>query len=365
MKKKMLIPRFEANDNSVKIIEWLVNDRVFIKKNTPLLNIETSKTFQEIKSKYDGFIKKMCQEGDTLHTGDIFIEFYTKLEDLLKKNTYFKKKKDTVLSCKSTYQRFSKKAKKILLEKNIDISSCTEELITTKVLNNITNEIRKDKKNKDLIKYFPNLEVKKNSDIKNREISVLEKSDGNIFSSSIMIQLSSEKIRENIKKIPKLNGQIFPYLMYFYIQELSISPKFTAFYREKNIIYYNRINLGILIDNNNILQIIVLKDANKFSLLELQNELIDKICRCYENNLEIDDVVHSTTSVSDLSGNNIISFQPIINQKQSVILGIGGDTNLLGKPITFNIVFDHRILNGKEVAIFLENFKRKILQGIY
>jgi 2-oxoglutarate dehydrogenase E2 component (dihydrolipoamide succinyltransferase) len=67
-------------------------------------------------------------------------------------------------------------------------------------------------------------------------------------------------------------------------------------------------------------------------------------------------------TVSDLSGRDILQFQPRINQDQALAVGIGADTSLPGRPMTLTAVFDHRVSSGRAVADFLTGVRTRLLE---
>ena len=64
-----------------------------------------------------------------------------------------------------------------------------------------------------------------------------------------------------------------------------------------------------------------------------------------------------TFTVTDLSGEGVFSFQPLINQRQSAILGVGAEFLAPGGSEGFYqliLTFDHRLTEGRAAAQFLK-----------
>ena len=66
------IPRHNANDDEVEVVKILVGNGEFIKKNTPLIEVETSKINEEIVSSYDGYIQLLVEVGQQVEVDSIF-----------------------------------------------------------------------------------------------------------------------------------------------------------------------------------------------------------------------------------------------------------------------------------------------------
>jgi len=191
---------------------------------------------------------------------------------------------------------------------------------------------------------------------------MLNRTKNDSIPSSLTVQFSSEEIKNSISRFPWINGRVSTYILYVLSKMLPSYPKFTSYYKDDHICFYNAVNLGIAIDLEKGLKVGVVKAANTLSLFDLHMTIVDCVACYYENNFTPYLFSHSTITTTDLSNEGILFFQPVLNANQSVIIGIGGDQKLTGSPMTITIVFDHRVLSGQEVAIFLKNLKEKILQ---
>ena len=63
-----------------------------------------------------------------------------------------------------------------------------------------------------------------------------------------------------------------------------------------------------------------------------------------------------TCTVTDLSGEGVFAFHPLLNQGQSAILGVGGEFFPPGsREGVFNLIlaFDHQVSEGRQAAKFL------------
>ena len=69
MKKEVIIPRLGSSDESdeVKILRWLKNPGVQVKKGDGLLEVETDKVNVEIEAPDDGLLQEIkAQAGDVV-----------------------------------------------------------------------------------------------------------------------------------------------------------------------------------------------------------------------------------------------------------------------------------------------------------
>ena len=193
------------------------------------------------------------------------------------------------------------------------------------------------------------------------EIAALTQGQSGNLISSLTVQFNSEKILAALKEAQGLSESLLPVILHEFSQLLSKEPKFTSFYEDSAIHYYDQVNLGVALDLGQGLKVVTIQKADRLSPLEISEKLLDFSIQYASHLLQLNDLENSTVTVTDLSGLNILSFQPLLNQYQSVILGIGGDQTLPGKPVSLTLAFDHRVLTGREVGTFLSNLRARLL----
>lgn len=354
----MFISKINANDDAVRIVEWLVADKSYIEIGASLVRVETSKVVVDIKAEFSGFVCQHYLPDDVVGIGEKLASFHESEVQCVANRA-----SSPMVSSKSVENEtyFSHAAKKYIVENEIDPAIFSDQGLLT--LHAITQKIfpQKEKIVKDFVSNVPHQRIEKLSHRKKCEIKSLHDAKAHTLSSSLTVEFDSDPLRNELKKIRWLNGQVFPYILHVFSQLLKNHPKFTAFYADGFINYYDHIHLGIAVDIDKGLKVLVLPDANVLSLFELNMLLMESIGRYYDDTLEEKNVTGSTVTITDLSSHNIMYFHPLLNKKQSVILGIGGDSKQTGYPMSLTIVFDHQILSGKEIALFLNELKEKIL----
>ena len=363
MKMDLCISRITSNDQTVRLISWLVDHKAFVEAGQVVLLVETSKVTVEIASEYTGYIYQHYAENEVLNIGDVAASIYSTHPAIEEPE---KTPPSNIDNSKSN-TLFSNSAKRYIEENKLnpndflDMGLVTEEKIVARLAESKTAQDKSIELDKTL---FPTSDISPVSYEKLAEISVLNRTNEDSIPSSLTIQFASDDIRKKIAAIPWLNGRISTYLLHVLAKMLADYPKFTAYYKNKHIYFYNKINLGVAIDLDKGLKVGVIKDANTLSLFDLHMAIIDCIACYFENNFSPALFSHSTITTTDLSNEGILHFQPVLNADQSVIIGIGGDSTLPGSPMSITIVFDHRVLSGQEVATFLRCFKEKILGSV-
>lgn len=135
----------------------------------------------------------------------------------------------------------------------------------------------------------------------------------------------------------------------------------------KNIILHNYVNLSMAVGYDEGLLTPVLKNADKMSLSEIVVGLKDLAKRALEMKLKPDEMNGSTFTISNIGMYGVDSFNPIINQPNSAILGVSATVD---KPVVRNgeivirpmmnlcLTIDHRIVDGLAGAKFMQDLKK-------
>lgn len=134
----------------------------------------------------------------------------------------------------------------------------------------------------------------------------------------------------------------------------------------QSIILHNYVNLSMAVGFDDGLLTPVLKDAHKKSISEIVVGLKDLAKRALAMKLKPDEMAGSTFTISNLGMYGVKSFNPIINQPNSAILGISA---MIDKPVVVNneivirpimelcLTIDHRVVDGLAGAKFMQDLK--------
>ncbi len=128
------------------------------------------------------------------------------------------------------------------------------------------------------------------------------------------------------------------------------------------IIKRAHVNIGMAVALDEGLIVPVIKDADKMSLGEISAASKDLASRARENKLTMDEYKGSTFSISNLGMFGVETFDPIINQPDSGILGVCAvqdelvmdDEGKISKRqfMRISFTFDHRLIDGATAAKF-------------
>jgi len=186
------------------------------------------------------------------------------------------------------------------------------------------------------------------------------------------------KIREELKvEAEKLGVKLtyLPFIIKATIKALKKHPKFNAnIDDERNeLVIKKYYNIGIATATEQGLLVPVIKDADKKGILELAKEIEDLSERARQGKLKVEEVTGGTFTITNIGILGGTFATPILNYPEVAILGV---FKIKKKPwvvdgkieirdiMTLAISFDHRVIDGAEAAIFL-NEVAKYLEKPY
>ncbi|WP_440655219.1 2-oxo acid dehydrogenase subunit E2 [Candidatus Pelagibacter sp. HIMB1506] len=394
----------------VEVIEVLVKKGQSIKKNDPLITIESDKSSVEIPSSFEGKISNLnIKVGDKVSEGDLILtlekssQINQKVEQKPITEKEFKKievlepevqQETKVLNNVSNISSASPKARKFARELGVDI-------------NKVLGSERDGRVVEDDIKKFVALrsnnkvevvEEKKSNKIKNE----FEHSDfGEIEITDIprVKKLSSKYLTNSWTTIPHVTNhdeaditemesfrnsltdiytgekiKITP--LAFIVKALVASlQKFPSFNSSIDEIETGKMtmkkyyHIGIAVDTPNGLMVPKIRNANNKKISHISRELreVSELCR----NLKIDkkELFGGSMTITSLGGIGGSFFTPIINYPEVAILGVGRSEKkqiyINGKfqtrtMLPISLSYDHRIIDGAEAARFNNDLKENL-----
>ena len=393
----------------VEVIEVLVSEGQTLKKNDPLITIESDKSSVEIPSNFDGKIKTLkIKVGDKVSEGDLILilENTSQTQEKVQKEPTIEKefKKIKVIKPEikqtatdqnkaSDISSASPKVRKFARELGVDINqvkgserkgrvieSDIKLFVASKSKNISINENKNNEKIKQeyLHSEFGEVETKDLPRVKKLSSKYLMNSWTNIphvtnhdeaditeleeFRTSLTDIYTGEKkkitplafivkaLTASLKKFPNFNSSIDE------IEDGKMTVKK----------YYH---IGIAVDTPHGLMVPKLRNADNKNISLIGEELkkLSNECR----NLKIDkkELFGGSMTITSLGGIGGSFFTPIINYPEVAILGVGKSEKkqvyIDGKFVTrimlpLSLSYDHRIIDGAEAAHFNNELKKNL-----
>ncbi len=158
-----------------------------------------------------------------------------------------------------------------------------------------------------------------------------------------------------------------PFILKAVVETLKKHPMFNASIDEASgeIVYKHYYHIGIAVDTEQGLIVPVIRDVDKKSLLELSIELYELAERTRQRKVSLEEMQGGTFTISNQGGIGGAYFTPIINAPEVAILGIGRGSLqpvVMGKKIVQRMIvplglsYDHRLIDGANAARFITDF---------
>jgi len=127
--------------------------------------------------------------------------------------------------------------------------------------------------------------------------------------------------------------------------------------------YYH---IGVAVDTEHGLVVPVIRDADRKTLADIADELIDLAEKARNRKLDLSDMQAATFTITNLGGIGGTAFTPIVNYPEVAILGISRTQPQLvmtegelqqRQMLPLSLSYDHRVINGADAARFVVHLK--------
>lgn len=175
-----------------------------------------------------------------------------------------------------------------------------------------------------------------------------------------------EKHRAAFQKQEDFKLTLTPFFIHATVEAIKRHPIVNVSVDGYDILWKKDINIGCAVALENGLIVPVIKQAGDLSLLGVARRLNDLVVRARSKKLKPEDVQGGTFSITNPGGWGSILSNPIINQPQVAILGIGAavkrpvivDDMIAVRPMMYmSLTFDHRVIDGEGGSKFLATLK--------
>jgi len=146
-------------------------------------------------------------------------------------------------------------------------------------------------------------------------------------------------------------------------------PNVNAEIEGDNIIYKNYYDIGIAVSTERGLVVPVVRDADHLSLAGIEKAIADFGARARDNKLKLEELQGGTFSITNGGVFGSLMSTPILNSPQSGILGMHkiqprpmaiGDKIEIRPMMYLALSYDHRIVDGREAVTFLVKVKENL-----
>lgn len=352
-------PRENANDEYVILVNWLADDRSMTEKDQAIAIVESMKTTYEIFASQAGYLIHACAEGDQIGIGEP-LAFVADTPD------YETPKDFQPGPGESSKTVFTKKAERLIDELGLDRGSFSHlEVVKEKDVRDIAADRAAEDSDVDGATNDSGEIVESIPAAKRFEIDSLTRSARSTVYSSVVRAISIDRLKSRVETLAAEIGAVSPgeCIMVACARTLVNFPEFNSRFADGKLHKYTSVNLSFAINiNRKGLRTPVIRDANTHDQAGLSKAVKGLALKYLRDELSGEDLRDGTFTVSDLSTMGVTMFTPVINDRQSAILGICAPPPNSG---WFNLIlaFDHRVADGMLAAQFLESLEASLFEN--
>ena len=407
----LILPKMGESVDEATIVNWLKNVGDLIKVDDFVVEIATDKVDSEVPSDVNGKIIELCHKvNDVVKVGETIcrIELNESFDNNQQPDLIDEIPNIELLSEENKNEELSSNeiSKPLNVENQKYISPLVrsialKENISEDELLKISGSGKDGRISKnDILKHIKlsnNFEFNKNSNLKSsfedkstiRDLTRMEKilAEHMVNSRKIsphvqsFIELDVTSLwdwRDSIKDefLKKENNKLTITHVFIKVvaEVLREFPILNSSLKDDKIYTKNEINIGVAtaLSNGNLI-VPVLKNSDQLSLVGVVKKTNELVKKARNNNLNPDDVVDGTYTITNVGVFDTLTGIPIINQPQVGILAIGsiskkpavietekGDFIGIRRKMILCHSYDHRIINGATGGLFLKRIKENI-----
>ncbi len=407
----LILPKMGESVDEATIVNWLKNVGDLIKVDDFVVEIATDKVDSEVPSDVNGKIIELCHKvNDVVKVGETIcrIELNESFDNNQQPDLIDEIPNIELISEENKNEELSSNeiSKPLKVENQKYISPLVrsialKEKISEDELLKISGSGKDGRITKnDILKHIKlsnNFEFNKNSNLKSsfedkstiRDLTRMEKilAEHMVNSRKIsphvqsFIELDVTSLwdwRYSIKDefLKKENNKLTITHVFIKVvaEVLREFPILNSSLKDNKIYTKNEINIGVAtaLSNGNLI-VPVLKNSDQLSLVGVVKKTNELIKKARNNNLNPDDVVDGTYTITNVGVFDTLTGIPIINQPQVGILAIGsiskkpavietekGDFIGIRRKMILCHSYDHRIINGATGGLFLKRIKENI-----
>jgi pyruvate/2-oxoglutarate dehydrogenase complex dihydrolipoamide acyltransferase (E2) component len=197
------------------------------------------------------------------------------------------------------------------------------------------------------------------------EAKVLSQGQARTIQSQVTSSVRAPRLRARLRRLGLTELGLGALTIFETARLLRKYPEFNAIHDRGRIGLYQDVNIGWAIDSGapggQGLMVPVVPKADQKTAQEIVEIMQRHVDGYVEGKLATSDFLGGTFTISDLSGDGIGHFNPLISQGQSAILGVGGEIDGAGNETLYlTLAFDHQLAEGRKAAQFVRELAGRL-----
>lgn len=396
------------------IQKWLVKDGDTVKEDQSVLQVETDKAVVNVPAPIDGTIKIFAKENSIVKVGDLIAQIGTKEElasaqspqQAAPKQVPQQQQKPAEPQAQAAKPQAAREiittpyVRKLAKDMNVDLAKIAGSGPNGRILESdvrahaatpsqhqevatpheqAQQPVQQVVQTKEVAPGFSQvLEERHKGEIERIPMSMTRKAIARNMEASWTIPRATsmdlvnatslfkmvEKEKPNLMRDMNIHLTFLPFIIKAAIAAIKENPNFNASYDKERseVIRKNYYNIGLAAEAPDGLKVVVIKNADKKSIVQLAKEIQELADKVKNKTITIEEMQDSTFTITNIGslGGGFLAV-PMINYPDVAILGILKIRDMpvveegmvrVGKVMPFSLVFDHRVVDGAEAVKF-------------
>ena len=381
---EIFLERETSNDESAIVVKIYVASGEIVREGQAVFDVENSKATQEVVAPADGVLTHSLIVGETIEFGVAVAKVVDRADGADDVGPPAIEAGDSALAPNAASSlaphvtavrapKFSKAAAELMARNStIDPTSFAIDFVTERDVRErlglvVHRQTQVDQTQVDQAQVEEARHVQRTADQrelaaqpvlgrKRVEVSSLSRGAGG---SGVLSVLGARLGRISLQR--ELNdlfaGRITDIVIYEASRLLLKFEKLNAFYDNGTVYRHPSVVAGLAMDDGGRLVVYGIENASCLDLRSLRSVIGDAVTRYVENSLSAAEMARATFTVTDLSSSPLDFVYPLLPFGQSCIIGVTRNRN---EEFSLHVGFDHRVTEGREVALFVEELGSRL-----
>jgi len=355
-------PQEGSVTSTVTVVKLHFANGTQVAKGDMIIELETAKSTFPLAAETDGYIEYLCRQDEDVPVGALL----ARITDLPPQTTG-PRAQDEALSQEAPFDAtapvFSQAARRMMQQHHVDPQAFSgRDFVDTSDVQAYLEGPASGFEEEALARQEQSRQVNycRLNAAKREEIAHLAIVNKNGLCSTIHVIVETRGLFEAVNpRMRYFRDSLLPLAVYESGRLLRKYPAMNAFFHADGLAEYKDVHIGVAVDINHGLKVVTIRSADQKSIQEIELSLFELIERYSDNTLMLSDMTASTFTIADLSVHGASFFIPLINARQSAILGISAVDHRLSRCV-LSLTFDHRVSSGKEASWFLCELKERL-----
>jgi pyruvate/2-oxoglutarate dehydrogenase complex dihydrolipoamide acyltransferase (E2) component len=349
------VPQINPNDEHAIVVRWHVEKGARVHAGQTLVTLETTKTTFDVDAPAGGFVHFEHELHAEIAVGAA-VAWIAATDGAVRIPTQLPSSPDAPSAAPTA--RFTRKALKLMNERGLTAADFPGDARIDADAVERAGGARAAAQPASATRDAEPLEL---SPAKVAEIHALQRVYEQVVPSTVSVALDGRRLDDHLRRLAGEQGPVS--LLELCIHEaarlLPEWPELNAFYAQRAAWRYRSVAVGFAVNLGRGLRVPVVKGAADLALRDVARAVRDLSLRYMRDELTIDDVAGGTFTITDLSGEGVVHFVPVLNERQSAILGLTAERSA-GRARELILTFDHRLSDGMRAARFLGALRSRL-----